>query len=157
MTSPGGSRCANAWIRSQSRGGISRAAVRFSSEREGVVYTRALVKVVQEPAAGPLRVTTAAHALALLRATADAFADASGDERHDRLLRLLDDRVSESLWEVGARATAAPDRAMEVRPRGKRRGAAGVGSAGGSNDGSFEDAARERAVVLWQRAAVGWP
>ena len=40
--------------------------------------------------------------------------------------------------------------------RGKRRGAAGVGSAGGSSDGSFEDAARERAVVLWQRAAVGW-
>ena len=41
MTSPGGSKCANAWIRIQSRGGISRAAVRFSSEPEGVVYTRA--------------------------------------------------------------------------------------------------------------------
>ena len=44
-------------------GGISRAAVRFSSEREGVVYTRALVKLVQEPAAaGSLRAATATTA-----------------------------------------------------------------------------------------------
>ena len=89
----------------------------------------------------PLRVTTAAHALALLE-PAPTPSLSFWLRAAMIVAAAVGRRVSPSCGSGHARATAAPDRAMEVRMPGQAARRRAAGSAGGSTDGSFEDAAR---------------